>query len=115
MNNSQMNNNPDFIFKTSRIACELGLMMDQNNTEENMQEDAYCDGAHTRCRYFISLALWLFYTSMRKLWKLDCMEYRTESTQTSFFKLWNKTLMLAGEKRHHCLQFQEHNGRQCRI
>ena len=102
MNDSRMNTSPDFVFKTSRIAAELGLLMDQENTVRNvlMDEDAYFDGAHSRCRDFISLALWLFHTSMRKLLKLACMECRSESTETIalFFKLWNEALMAAGDK-----------------
>ena len=58
--------------------------MDQENTLHNvlMDEDAYFDGAHNRCRDFISLALWVYHTSMRKLLKLACMECRTESSKT---------------------------------
>ena len=80
INDSRMNTDPDFCFKTSRLACKLGLLMDQENTLHNalMDEDAYFDGAHNRCRDFISLALWVYHTSMRKLLKLACMECRTE-------------------------------------
>ena len=97
-----MNTDPDFCFKTSRLACELGLLMDQENTLHNvlMDEDAYFDGAHNRCRDFISLALWVYHTSMRKLLKLACMECRTESSKTvgMFFRIWNKALMVASGK-----------------
>lgn len=99
INDGRMNPDPDLVFKTSRIACELGLLMDQENEIHNvlMDEDAYFDGAHNRCRDFISLALWLYHTSMRKLLKLACMECRTESSQTigMFFKIWNKALAVA--------------------
>ena len=80
MNDSRMNTLPDFVFKTSRLAVELGLLMDQENEEKNVlqQEDCYFDGAHSRCRGFVSLALWLFHTSMRRLLKLACMEVRSE-------------------------------------
>ena len=102
LNDSRMNTTPDFVFKTSRISAELGLLMDQDNTEENalMEEDCYFDGAHSRCRGFISLALWLFHTSMRRLLKLACMEVKSESTEciAMFFKLWNECLRLAGMK-----------------
>ena len=99
INDGRMNPDPDLVFKTSRIACEIGLLMDQENELHNvlMDEDAYFDGAHNRCRDFISLALWVYHTSMRKLLKLACMECRTESTQTiaMFFKIWNKALMVS--------------------
>ena len=91
MNDSRMNTLPDFVFKTSRLAAELGLLMDQENEEKNVlqQEDCYFDGAHSRCRGFLSLALWLFHTSMRRLLKLACMEVRSEGSEqiALFFKL----------------------------
>ena len=31
MNDSRMNTLPDFVFKTSRLSAELGLLMDQGN------------------------------------------------------------------------------------
>ena len=102
INDSRMNTDPDFCYKTSRLACELGLLMDQENTLHNvlMDEDAYFDGPHNRCRDFISLALWVYHTSMRKLLKLACMECRTESSKTvgMFFRIWNKALMVASGK-----------------
>ena len=36
MNDSRMNTLPDFVFKTSRLAAELGLLMDQENKEKNV-------------------------------------------------------------------------------
>ena len=36
MNDSRMNTLPDFVFKTSRLAAELGLLMDQENEEKNV-------------------------------------------------------------------------------
>ena len=102
MNDSRMNTLPDFVFKTSRLSAELGLMMDQGNEVKNVlqEEDCYFDGAHSRCRGFISLALWLFHTSMCRLLKLACMEVRSESSEhiALFFKLWNEVLRMAGKK-----------------
>ena len=102
MNDSRINTLPDFVFKASRLAAELGLLMDQENEEKNVlqQEDCYFDGAHSRCRGFVSLALWLFHTSMRRLLKLACMEVRSEGSEqiALFFKLWNEVLRMAGKK-----------------
>ena len=102
MNDSRMNTLPDFVFKTLRLSAELGLLMDQVNEVKNVlqQEDCYFDGAHSRCRGFISLALWLFHTSMCRLLKLACMEVRSESSEhiALFFKLWNEVLRMAGKK-----------------
>ena len=102
MNDSRMNTLPDFLFKTSRLAAELGLLMDEENEEKNVlqQEDCYFDGAHSRCRGFVSLALWLFHTSIRRLLKLAYMEVRSEGSEqiALFFKLWNEVLRMAGKK-----------------
>ena len=51
MNDGRMNTQTDFVFKTSRLSAELGLMMDQNYIPNNnlQLEDAYFDGAHSRC------------------------------------------------------------------
>ena len=88
MNDGQMNTQADFVFKTSRLSAELGLMMDQNYTPRNslQLEDAYFDGAHSRCLGFISVGLWLFHRSMRRILKMAAMEVRSESQENiSYF------------------------------
>ena len=91
MNDGRMNTQTDFVFKTSRLSAELGLMMDQNYTPRNslQLEDAYFDGAHSRCLGFISLGLWLFHRSMCRILKMAAMEVRSESQEniSYFWKL----------------------------
>ena len=102
MNDGRMNTQTDFVFKTSRLSAELGLMMDENYTPRNslQLEDAYFDGAHSRCLGFISLGLWLFHRSMCRILKLAAMEVRSESQEniSYFWKLWNEVLQIVGDK-----------------
>ena len=102
MNDGRMNGGTDYVFKTSRLCGELGLMMDTNYKPQNVlqQEDAYFDGAHSRCQGFISLGLWVFHRSMRRLLKLVAMEVRSESQEniSYFWKLWNEVLQKVGGK-----------------
>ena len=36
MNDSRLNTSPGFVFKTSLLAAELALLMDQDNPRENV-------------------------------------------------------------------------------
>ena len=102
MNDGRMNGGTDYVFKSSRLCGELGLMMDINYKPQNVlqQEDAYFDGAHSRCQGFISLGLWVFHRSMRRLLKLAAMEVRSESQEniSYFWNLWNEVLQKVGGK-----------------
>ena len=116
ISDERINNDSDFCFKTSKMTCELGLLMDQDNTVHNalMDENAYFNGAHNRSRDFISLALWLYHRSIRKLLKLACMECRKESTKTiaMFFKIWKNTLMVSsGKSTPYLFNPKKHHGR----
>ena len=44
MNDSRMNTLPDFVFKTSRLSAELGLLMvmDQGNEVKNVLQQEDC-------------------------------------------------------------------------
>ena len=49
VNDGWMNRGTDFVFKTSHISAEVGLLMDQNLDPGNplQLEDTYFDGAHS--------------------------------------------------------------------
>ena len=102
VNDGQMNRGTDFVFKTSRICGEVGLLMDQNLDPGNplQLEDAYFDGVHSHCQGFISLGLWLYYRSMRQLIQLAAMEVRGETQENigTFWQLWNRVLRIVGNK-----------------
>lgn len=83
INDSSFNDNPDYVFKSSREMGNLALQMDQCNTNSSplMEEEAYFDGAHKRCMGFKTLALFVYHPAMRKILKLATMEVRAENTR----------------------------------
>ena len=65
INSKAMNNQPDFVMKSSSKILKVALQMDQDGEENPLQqEDAFFDGCHSRCTGFISLGLWVQHPSM---------------------------------------------------
>ena len=101
MNDSALNNQPDFVMKSSSKILTVALQMDQDGEQNPLQEeDAFFDGCHSRCTDFISLGLWVQHPSMRCLLRLACMEVKSESTENIrlFFDLLNEMLQIVGKK-----------------
>ena len=97
INSKHMNDQPDYIFKTSRIMMEMALKMDQNTTENSLQEElCFFDGAHSRVQGFVALAAWVLHPSMRQLFRLASMEVASESTRTVqlFWKIFNECIQI---------------------
>ena len=101
INSKAMNNEPDYVMKSSSKILKVALMMDQDAEDNPLQnEDAYFDGCHSRCTGFISLGLWVQHPSMHSVLRLACMEVRSEATEdiAIFFKLLNEMLQILGKK-----------------
>ena len=101
INSKVMNNQPDFVMKSSSKILKVALQMDQDGEENPLQqEDAFFDGCHSRCTGFISLGLWVQHPSMRRVIRLASMEVRSEATEdiAIFFKLINEMLQIVGKK-----------------
>ena len=50
INNSQLNGQPDYVFKSSAPMAQLAIDMDQDCLEHPIQgKEAYFDGCHPRC------------------------------------------------------------------
>ena len=65
INNSAMNNLPDFVVKSGSTVLQFTIDMDQNGPESILQnEDVYFDGCHSRCKDFVSFGLWFRHPSM---------------------------------------------------
>ena len=95
INNSAMNNLPDFVVKSGSTVLQFAVEMDQNGPESILQdEDVYFDGCHSWCKDFISFGLWFRHPSMRQVIKLAGMETKKEDTQaiTLFFSKFNEML-----------------------
>ena len=99
INSKGMNNNDDFVMKSSKHMLELALKMDQNGDDNLKDVDAYFDGCHNRCSGLISLGLWFQYPSMRRILRIVSMEGRTEKGDTIeiFFSL-NEMPQKVGKK-----------------
>ena len=101
LNDSGMNNQPDYVMKSSSKILTVALQMDQDGEQNPLQEeDAFFDGCHSRCTDFISLGLWVQHPSMHCLLRLASMEVKSESTENIclFFKLLNEMLQIIGKK-----------------
>ena len=101
INSKAMNNQPDYVMKSSSKILKVALMMDQDAEDNPLQkEDAYFDGCHSRCTGFISLGLWVQHPSMWRVLRLASMEVRSEATEdiAIFFKLFNEMLQIVGKK-----------------
>ena len=101
INSKAMNNQPDFVMKSSSKILKVALQMDQDGEENPLQqEDAFFDRCHSRCTGFISLGLWVQHPSMRRVIRLASMEVRSEGTEdiVIFFKLINEMLQIVGKK-----------------
>ena len=86
INSKVMNNQPDFVMKSSSKILKIALQMDQDGEENPLQqEDAFFDRCHSPCTRFISLGLWVQHPSMRHLIRLASMEVRSEATEDSNF------------------------------
>ena len=98
INNGNLNNNSDFVFKSSRAMAELAIAMDVDSPISSVlqQENAYFDATHTCVHGFKSLGLWMYHPSMRKILRLASMDIRSENAKdiATFFTLFNEILQI---------------------
>ena len=91
-----MNDQPDYVFKSSLKMAKVEILMDQTSSTYNalQEEDCYFDRTHTRVRGFKTLALWVFHPGMRYILRLATMDVRDESTQhiSMFWNIMNEML-----------------------
>ena len=96
INNGNLNNSSDYVFKSSRRMAQLAISMDLDSHEKNVlqEENAYFDATHTRIHWFKSLGLWMYHPAMRKTLRLASMDIRSENSKdiAMFFHLINEIL-----------------------
>ena len=87
VNDGNMNDMPDFVFKTSKEMLLLAHQMNQGGPDNPLKDEVvYFDGSHSRCTGFITLGLFFLHPGMRSLLRLCSMEVRSEGTKNiSFF------------------------------
>ena len=92
INSKRLNNNPDYVMKSSSKILRLAIDIDVDWTDNPLKfEDAFFDGSHSRCTDFISLDLWVI---VRRIICLASMKVRSEKTKevTIFWELLNEML-----------------------
>ena len=95
VNDSNCNDGPDLVFKSSKVLLQMAANMDQSGPQNALQEQVvYFDGTHSRCVGFKTLGLFFLHPGMRKLLRIASMEVRSEGTQNIhwFWKLLNSAL-----------------------
>ena len=101
INSKAMNNQPDFVMKSSSKILKVALQMDQDGEENPLQqENAFFDRCHSQCTGFTSVGLWVQHPSMHRVIRLASMKVRSEATEdiAIFFKLINEMLQIVGKK-----------------
>ena len=74
INNSQFNEQPNYIFKSSVPMAQLAIDMDQDGPEHPIQgKEAYFNGFHSRCAGYKTLALFVYHTAMHCILRLAMM------------------------------------------
>ena len=96
INNRNLNNSSDYVFKASRRMAQLAISMDVDSDEKSVlqEENAYFDATHTRIHEFQSLGLWMYHPAMRKILRLASMDIHSENSKdiAMFFHLFNEIL-----------------------
>ena len=94
VNDEKQTNKPNYVFKSSKIAAQIMLEIDQKGGGFLANETVYFDGMHKRCHGYKTLTLWVFNFVLRKLQRLATMEARAEDTKSikKFFKVLNRLL-----------------------
>ena len=82
VNNRNLNAEPSYVFKTSKVQAQLAVAMDRDG--DNFLSDEYCffDGTFKRCPGFVTLAAHVYVELLRKIVKIATMECKSESTET---------------------------------
>lgn len=122
VNNRALNGKPSFVFKSSQAMANICLEMDRDGSGVMMDEFAFIDAKHNRCRGFKTLTLWTYHPVLRKLLSLAIMEVEEENTEnlTIFWQLLNEMLEdISGKKGYKFNPFgfiaDEHHANWCSI
>ena len=83
INNGNLNNSSDYVFKASKRMAELAISMDVDSPEKSVlqEENAYFDATHTHIHGFKSLGLWMYHPAMRKILRLVTMDICSENAR----------------------------------
>ena len=86
----------DFVFKSSRQAANVAVLMDQNKDVPDCpyESTAYIDAKHRRTAGFKTLAMWTYHSGLRATYRLAVMDVRGETKKDlkKFIELFNEIL-----------------------
>ena len=76
INDRNLNNIFDYVFKSSKAMAELAIAMDVDSPNSSVlqEENAYFDATHTCVHGFKSLELWMYHPTMQKILRLALMD-----------------------------------------
>ena len=94
INSRNLNGEPSYVFKMSRIQAKLAVAMDEENDDFLCDKYCFFDGTFKRCPGFVTLGAHVYVEILRKVVKIATMECETESTETMiiFWTLLNEVL-----------------------
>ncbi len=94
INSRKMNNEPTYVFKTSRKKIEMALQCDREGNFILSDEPVHFDAKHSRVKGFKTLTLWVYHPVMRRVINLASMDVEKEKTEhmTIFWRMWDKCL-----------------------
>ena len=96
MNLTPGDKTPTYVFKTCKEAVALALDMDVSGKHQSpmQEEECYFDGQHSRCKGYVTLALYTCIQAMRKIICIARMECASESSATIhlFFHFLNQAM-----------------------
>ena len=81
-NDSLLNGEQDYVFKSSFQMGHMGLNMDQNNEGKSPMQHEYCyfDGMHARCQNWKTFNTVGVSSRIKKAYELATMEVKKEDT-----------------------------------
>jgi hypothetical protein len=94
VNNRNLNGEPSYVFKTSKIQAQLAVAMDRESNDFLSDEYCFLDRTFKRCPGFVTLGAHVYVDLLQKIVKIATMECESESTETMtiFWSLLNEVL-----------------------
>ena len=94
INNRNMNGEPSYVFKMSKVQAKLAVAMDCNENDFLANEYCFFDGTFKRCPGFVTLGAHVYVEMLRRIVKIATMECESESKEMMviFWSLLNEVL-----------------------
>ena len=100
VNDERSNDQPTYVFKTSKCLLELALQMDLTSNTILSKEYAFFDGKWRRVKGYLTIGLHVYHPLLMKIVRIASMDIKaTEDTKTiaTFFNLLNEAIKEVSE------------------